>query len=361
MSSLKNAYQAKSSNEQKLLDKRNVIGAAIGQKEVNGVTVSDQPIVSVLVEKKLPLNEIDDDDRVPPHIDGVQTDVISVGSLYALDNPRKRYRPIKSGVSIGHPLGMGGTLGGIVYDRDTDEPLMLSNNHVLASSNMGRIGDGVYQPSLGDGAAVEDRVGSLYRYAHVWIAGEGAGALSQPVIDQNYNHSISFWDQLVAYINALKSALKTKMGLNPISKVQLGENYIDAAVARFVNRNLLTTHFNSLDIKVGRNYGASIGLRVMKSGRSTGLTYGTVRFINATVYVNFQDGIALFKDQIVTTDMSEPGDSGSLVLTAFPNDEGSKTHDVIGLLFAGSEHVSIMNPVDAVLRILNVSLHPSNF
>ena len=44
--------------------------------------------------------------------------------------------------------------------------------------------------------------------------------------------------------------------------------------------------------------------------------------------------------------MSQPGDSGSAVL--------DMDKRVVGLLFAGSDATTIINPIDAVLAALNV-------
>jgi len=50
-----------------------------------------------------------------------------------------------------------------------------------------------------------------------------------------------------------------------------------------------------------------------------------------------------------TTNMSQGGDSGSLVLDMKAR--------AVGLLFAGSEQVTILNPISEVLKILNIELY----
>jgi len=50
---------------------------------------------------------------------------------------------------------------------------------------------------------------------------------------------------------------------------------------------------------------------------------------------------ALFTNQILTTNMSKGGDSGSLLVDG----EGNKA---VGLLFAGSDEVTIHNPIGFV-------------
>ena len=95
----------------------------------------------------------------------------------------------------------------------------------------------------------------------------------------------------------------------------------------------------------------SVGRAVAKSGRSTGLTCGTILSINTAINVEYQKGcntgstfVCDFTDQIVVaaTGFSAQGDSGSLVVT-------QDTADPVGLLFAGTATETVASPV-AVLR-----------
>ena len=94
---------------------------------------------------------------------------------------------------------------------------------------------------------------------------------------------------------------------------------------------------------------AKLGMSIQKSGRTTGYTTGKVKDISASVKVNYDNQVALFRNQILTTNMSQGGDSGSLVL--------DMKQRAVGLLFAGSEQVTILNPISAVLNLLNVELY----
>ena len=70
--------------------------------------------------------------------------------------------------------------------------------------------------------------------------------------------------------------------------------------------------------------------------------------MNATVSVNYGDFSADFYNQIITDVIGEPGDSGSAVLdTVGPN--------LVGLLFAGSEYVTIHNHIGNVLSAMGVT------
>ena len=86
---------------------------------------------------------------------------------------------------------------------------------------------------------------------------------------------------------------------------------------------------------------------MQKTGRTTNYTTGRVTAINATVNVNYGGGrVARFIRQIVATNMSAGGDSGSLITDVQEN--------AVGLLFAGSSRATIMNRIDYVQALLGI-------
>ncbi|HIE12525.1 MAG TPA: hypothetical protein EYP63_03720 [Desulfotomaculum sp.] len=92
---------------------------------------------------------------------------------------------------------------------------------------------------------------------------------------------------------------------------------------------------------------AKPGLKVQKVGRTTGLTAGTVQYVDVTSSVDIGDNQeAVFEEQLMTTGISRGGDSGSIVLDA----ENRAT----GLLFAGSDSYTLCNRIENVLSALNV-------
>src|SRR5690606_37522923 len=96
----------------------------------------------------------------------------------------------------------------------------------------------------------------------------------------------------------------------------------------------------------------NVGMLVRKTGRTTGYSTGRITVVNATVDVSYGRGaVGRFTDQIVTTAMSQGGDSGS-VLTTFDN-------LAVGLLFAGSPFASIANQMEHVQRLLGVEAAPN--
>jgi hypothetical protein len=118
----------------------------------------------VLVDRKVPLTELEEEDVIDPYIEDTNTvaeqdtDVIEVGHVKALSCLwRKKARPedirrmqkLYPGASIAHESGGAGTLGAIVKDR-RGTLYALTNNHVAAASNQARLLDPVYSPARKD-------------------------------------------------------------------------------------------------------------------------------------------------------------------------------------------------------------------
>lgn len=108
--------------------------------------------------------------------------------------------------------------------------------------------------------------------------------------------------------------------------------------------------------------GASIGQKVKKSGRTTGLSRSTVDALNATISVQYEDECAgsaafvkTFTGQIVIKNRGSKflagGDSGSLMV-----EDVSNNPRAVGLLFAGSSTSAIANPIDEVLSFLGATM-----
>ncbi|NIU63494.1 MAG: hypothetical protein GWN66_23415 [Pseudomonas stutzeri] len=126
------------------------------------------------------------------------------------------------------------------------------------------------------------------------------------------------------------------------------ENLVDAAIARPLSDDLVEKRI----LEIGEPQGVAegtLGLSIQKSGRTTALTSGEIKQIDATAKVSYGLGkTATFTDQLVAGAMSSGGDSGSAVL-----DEGNR---VVGLLFAGSQSTTIINRIQNVLDALDVSI-----
>ncbi len=312
--------KVKARHERSLLRKRNVVGLAVGKKVVGGEE-TDELCLVVLVRKKLPEAALGSRERIPKRINNVTTDVVETGELEALGQrvrvvrrPVDRWRPAPSGVSLAHPNVTAGTLGCVV--RHASEPHLLSNNHILADSGRATIGDPILQPGPEDGGRdPEDVIAHLSDFIPLRWRLHGPGRVFRPFFPRR--------------------------------------NLVDCALARPVRGADLRGDL----LRIGPLEGittASIGLGVRKSGRTTGLTRGRVTHLDATVLIRYgAKREALFTDQILTTGMSEAGDSGALVV--------DKARKAIGLLFAGSEQISVLNRMSHVLSALGAEIVPGRF
>jgi hypothetical protein len=74
--------EVKSHHEKQLMALANVVGTGIGFKQIKGIP-TDQISLVVNVEHKKPLDELEQQDVVPPEIDGVITDVQEAGRFSA--------------------------------------------------------------------------------------------------------------------------------------------------------------------------------------------------------------------------------------------------------------------------------------
>jgi hypothetical protein len=329
------AKVAKDIHTAAILDKPNVVGVGVGVKESFGESTGEI-CVKVLVREKIPLAGLDPQAVVPKDAGGVRTDVVQVGDLRALQLPTDRWRPAPGGVSIGHYKITAGTLGCVVKDRNSGARLILSNNHVLANSNDAVPGDPVLQPGPADGGTVDnDIIGRLERFCPIDFSSDSpACGVAKAYVD---------------FGNALAGLVGSYHQVSAYRANPQAVNLVDAALARPDQDSDLLDRILEIGLVSGTTT-ASLGMAVRKSGRTTGFTTGEINVVDATVNVSYGTGkVATFEDQLVTSPMSQGGDSGSLVVAA-------GTPQAVGLLFAGSDQSTILNPIQAVLDCLSVDL-----
>jgi hypothetical protein len=136
------------------------------------------------------------------------------------------------------------------------------------------------------------------------------------------------------------------------------ENTVDAA---FVTTTRTSVKRSILSIGNPSNLilPAALNMQVQKSGRTTGLQFGTVSTVNVTANVNYGTncGIAKFVNQIAITPgtFSAAGDSGSLILHRTLKDAAGRFRPV-GLLFAGNSTTTFANQIGDVLGALSATI-----
>jgi hypothetical protein len=326
--------QVKELHKESIMAKPNVVGVGTGYR-TSGRDVEEDLCVVAMVSQKIPRAGLDQESLIPGEIDGIRTDVIQVGVLRAHLSRTDRFRPVVGGVSAGHYKVTAGTLACVVKDRVSGDRLLLSNNHVFANSNQAAPGDAILQPGAADGGRVEgDSIASLERF--------------YPIRFYSGPANCGWAETFARFGNFIAMLLGSKHRVRAYWSDPAATNLIDAAIARPLDSAGVEEEILDIGI-VGGTTAPQLGMSVRKSGRSTGFTTGKVVVMDATVNVYYGDRLARFEDQLVTTPMSKPGDSGSLLVAG-------NALMAVGLLFAGSDQATIYNPIRHVLDGLGIVL-----
>ena len=275
----------------------NLIG--IGHPEHNGQIAENEIAIRVHVNQKLSGVALEAATAagytrpIPSEINGFPTDVLQgTYHLHQWQAWRGWWRPatsgneramsadpMRGGISISDEFHMAyGTLGGKVYDRATGEEMILSNWHVLAGDWRARRGQLIYQPGRLDGGTFSNASAHLTRHA----------------MEVNL-------DAAVASLTGRRRLINEQLGLGPVLGVS----------------------------------NAQLGDEVVKSGRSSYITYGRIVEINSVARMRYGYLERLVRDVMIIDpwnggEVSRPGDSGSWWLNR-------ATRQAVGLHFAGSD------------------------
>lgn len=315
----------------------NVTSVGVGNKIVDGKE-TDEMVIQFTVGKKLTPERLalENITPLPESItadDGTEVPVDVIERSYKpsytiIDDPsmvrlaaeeltpkqirRSRLDTVMPGISVSHIDGTAGTFGGVVYDALNGTPYILSNWHVL-NGPTGNIGDMIVQPGpVDDGNLPANSVGRLVR-SHLSVAG-------------------------------------------------------DCAISSITGRGLDTDIFE-LRVTPRRVAKASLHDKIVKSGRTTGVTYGIVSRVGviANIYYGEPTGTQQVGGFEIRPDPAKPatngeismgGDSGSLWMVASPSGDADV---VLGLHFAGEtdpdptdEHALACN-IHSVIEKLQVT------
>jgi hypothetical protein len=328
---LDSAQQIYTNVVNELFQHRNVVACGLGYKITSGKPTGKLSLV-VSVTQKMPASELASEDLIPQSVSGLETDVVETGRIRAqmAKDLRARWRPAQPGISIGHRDITAGTFGLLVQREG--QAYILSNNHVLADINAAGIGDPIYQPGPADSGTSNDRIATLSDF--------------EPINFGDAEPTCRIAETLAVGLNWIARITGSTHRLQPIQATP-SLNLMDAALALPDQPDLVIPEVAGIGMPTGAAE-PTLGQEVQKMGRTSGLTKGTVSQISVTVDVSYADRTARFTDQIFTTPMSSPGDSGSSIL--------NMERQAVGLLFAGSERVSIFTPIQRVLNRFEVDV-----
>lgn len=272
--------------------------------------------------------------RLPSTLEGYPVIEMVTGKIHAMkghggggvSHTAKQTPPIQLGTSGGSVTDLAngfccsGTLGSLVQKGGTQ--YILSNSHVFAgdvvsggNGKVAQIGDDVMQPGY---------------------------------VDNNCSTS---GVNIVADVSSLSTTYPPASTPN-----------VDCSIAQ-VRSGMVRTDGAILEIGTisASTVAAFVGQAVKKSGRTTGLTRGTISGLNATVSVGYEDECGgnsytkTYTGQIVVgqhaSSFLNSGDSGSLMV-----EDVTTNPRAVGLLFAGSSSSAIANPIGDDLAQLGVTM-----
>lgn len=282
---------------------------------------------------------------------GAQTAAVTATIVFPNDNGAAQSIPVKLGTSGGNVLDQSppgtpaanavcciGTLGSLWTRADLAQPVILSNNHVLARASLGQPGESITQP--GPSACfgpTSKPIATLTQQAALAPTGTAQGRTGA---------SPSNTDSAIAQI--VPGTVDLQGRILDLGAGGAGASSIAAAAPS--NGTIIP---------------ATIGTAVAKSGRTTGLTCSTVESINMTIPIAYPTictndpnapiaFTATYTNQVMINGgtFSGPGDSGSLVvrqLDARP----------VALLYGGSQGAggdTVANPIQDVIAALSPSV-----
>lgn len=231
--------------------------------------------------------------RVPTSI-VLRPEIRATSQTSKIPDRRKARAPtLQAGLSISSMREPPGTLGAIVYEHGTARPLLLSCWHVLAGPKAHRE-DVICQPGSSDG----------------------------PITSANVVADVVDW-------------VIDEEGDCAIAAVRQPPEW-PARDCREVSREILD--LGAITLSASRR--ARLGDRVVKSGRTTGVTWGTVECVGMLADVPYGDErriLSCFEIQPwrerTPGELSDGGDSGSVWVLA--REDGHITGEGLGVHFAG--------------------------
>jgi endonuclease G, mitochondrial len=304
---------------------RNVVMIDFGPKEQDGELLYDQNAIRFHVREKYERgHELESaidagrtEQKLPKKVGAFETDVqqnafvphwspwVPAPAVSKVVRRNGRVDPMQCGISISDEFrNTAGTLGGFVRDRQTGDLMLLSNWHVVAAGWHANPRHRIFQPGRLDGGIAADAIATFTRHGMF--------------------------------------------------------NRIDAAVATLTQpgRAYVNRYLDLRDFSTPGSTSPRLGMQVVKSGRTSGVTYGNVNTaVSGSMKVNY-NGVSRIIEPVFIISPNHPGDNVSS-----PGDSGSiwldtETMQAIGVHVAGSNNpeqaVAIEMP--AVLRTLGVDL-----
>ncbi len=310
--------------EKEILSREGVTGIDVGYKYRNGEK-TNKLCIRIFVKKKI--ENMKSGDVLPKEIGGVKTDIIEEEFTVASRNfdPNTRpdyfnYDTIMGGMRVqifsGDERSFNpGTAGMVVKDKMTNQPLMLTNWHVIAVGGVIYNNSNVHQPEM------------KYRIDEFGLTDTTGNVIG--------NVERSKLDSGNVFMDA--GCIRLIPGKRPIS------NQI-AKIGEVSGIRELTEFDNDLSVS--------------KKGATTSLTHGFIDGVSSTIKINYAGvgsmnvagAYRINTDENINGMFADTGDSGSVVV----DDENR----VVGLLFAANSRngTALIIPIKNVFDTLDITL-----
>lgn len=278
------AMRVQSRHSDEILKINGVVGTGVG------VDANGSPVIKILTVGPIA-------SRLPVSIENIPVEMEESGEIvaHALTGT---YRPVPIGVSVGNNNECAAGTIGCQLSIGGSTTYCLSNNHVFARQNAAKLGEVIVQPGRYDKqCGASSRIGTLYAFEPIKFGGQ----------TNTYDAAVAKYDAGIAISCATPSSYYGFPGTTPVT--------------------------------------GTVGMKVMKVGRTTSQTTGTIDVVNMTVNVGYTGGTATFVGQYYTSkSFDRSGDSGSLVV------KNDASHAPVALLFAGnSSGNAVVSPIGPVL------------
>lgn len=323
-----------------LFSKKHVVGVAIGCKRTADRDTGELAII-IMVDRKVPRDLLGGENIIPEKLDEFATDVMEVGKIVANRISAHSY-----------------------IDREKKQPVQNKNNYFQFFEDADRsaleMDEHFFKPRKYNSTPTGEAASFQLLYQQVKLTlnkyptinfdctdGNMSGISDHPsfILDnyhviQDLTHSISEKDNSYSrnpglVQNFVPIRFKTP-GYTPI-------NYVDAAIADFSNFNALFSQKNNDTLTSN----SAMSDHYLKNRPKY---LGHITALNATVDVTYDKGkTARFSRQIITTKMGEIAHHGALL-----TDQNQK---IIGLPFAHSSTVTVINDLQFIEALLKVRIH----
>ncbi|KLU74559.1 hypothetical protein [Clostridium botulinum] len=286
--------------------KVNVVGIGRGYKIKNGICTNEE-CIKVLVSKKVSANEIPVACLIPNIYKGIPTDVSETGPL-KFQVLKEKVRPTLCGYSIGpvnvtpcqnEKLKNTTTLGCLVTDGKHE--FILTTNHGIVNGKF-RSAIDITQPSIEDGG----------------------------------KYPADFIGHVVKCID-----------LEEQSTFYKPKNLVDACLIHIAKIPDVSSIIYHVGIPIGAQL-PELHEDVLKVGRTSGLTFGETQALDSTVTIHDGSKTYVFEDQILTSKMSENGDSGAILM--------NNSKYVLGMNIGGGNSCSIFCTIKNILKLFKVKV-----